>query len=1033
MSQAGMTKTLQLIIDATKAHTGADSFVHASEKVTHAATGMEHGSHACTEAFDHLWEKAKEVAGALGLLLTAEKAFEAATSFADHLQKVSTTTGLTGEALNGLGEDLEKLSHRVPITVESMLDISKAAGQLGSKGREDVYQFTEAVSLFAGKTGEAADESATAFGKILRLSHEGVAGAMALAQEANGLRKEFRATGGQILDMSAALQLATEDLGLTSTATNVYGAVLVSLGKDSTRASMAIGQAYREIDRSIRQGGEALQDLEAITGMTGDQLKQTFETDPPKVFREFLSGLRTVVEHGGSAENVLSHFNLQGHMLLSTLVAMATNLEQVDHGFVVAGKAVKEPIGGFDLWSQKFKLLKNDAESLGKALGDHLLGPTDLIVQALRDLLDPEFKATEGAHQLADSMRVVGAAIGVVLAFQAAGKIASIADALLKAAKGGVALSSSLTPALVALTAIAAFEGGSYLYNEFEDVQAGAAKTIDFLARMWEKTKYGATVAFGAIGSSWDELMTWFQQRASESIGAVGGALQTMGQVANIDSLKSAGSALAGVAKGLKDSADASQHFDITPLLPLTRMLANMTGAELQAHKLGKDQARAFYEGFSDYSRESHQASPDAGAMFLDVEKMAKALEASGDEALKAAAEALRKRRDEVFDSLQRLPFDTKMKLASTQYEHAQATLAASLKAQLASIQTDFANPNREKKSFLAFLGDDVKELMRLLGMLPEAAHAAEEATHGEGNATEHASESHEKFNKAMDGTLARLSALTPEMKTARDAVEEYERKLATAADRAGLSDHDREQAAALDQLRELSRKANYSPEELSALEQKTKATVELAQKNAELRQMSDDMAQAAGDEFEAWRTGAKSAEQAVHDLAVTIEKELVQALVMKPAMAFLSNAIYGGMSALSGMGAGAGSVQGGTAFSGFGGGGAGAGVVTAALGNAFEGGSVVPYADGGIAYNQAMFAMRGGHTGTIAEGNVPEVVAPLARDGRGRLGVTVVGGGGGGGTTNQYNVKMTVKTNDAGSFKRNERQILQRVKRGMR
>ena len=75
-------------------------------------------------------------------------------------------------------------------------------------------------------------------------------------------------------------------------------------------------------------------------------------------------------------------------------------------------------------------------------------------------------------------------------------------------------------------------------------------------------------------------------------------------------------------------------------------------------------------------------------------------------------------------------------------------------------------------------------------------------------------------------------------------------------------------------------------------------------------------------------------------------------------------------------------------------------GFTTSAMGNVFNGGRVVPFANGGIpdVGNQpAAFGMAGG-IGTLREGSQFEAIMPLKRGAGGKLGVEVNGGGGGGG-----------------------------------
>lgn len=96
-------------------------------------------------------------------------------------------------------------------------------------------------------------------------------------------------------------------------------------------------------------------------------------------------------------------------------------------------------------------------------------------------------------------------------------------------------------------------------------------------------------------------------------------------------------------------------------------------------------------------------------------------------------------------------------------------------------------------------------------------------------------------------------------------------------------------------------------------------------------------------------------------------------------------------------------------------------GVLANATGNAFSGGRVIPFADGGIVNSPTLFAMRGG-AGLMGEAG-PEAIMPLARGADGKLGVR--GGGG-------ANVTVNISTADAQSFQRSQSQVSAAIARAV-
>lgn len=92
-------------------------------------------------------------------------------------------------------------------------------------------------------------------------------------------------------------------------------------------------------------------------------------------------------------------------------------------------------------------------------------------------------------------------------------------------------------------------------------------------------------------------------------------------------------------------------------------------------------------------------------------------------------------------------------------------------------------------------------------------------------------------------------------------------------------------------------------------------------------------------------------------------------------------------------------------------------GLVANARGNAFIGGVIKPFANGGVVSGPTVFPMRGG-MGLMGEAG-PEAILPLARTSDGRLGVRSEGGGG-----RPVQVTFNVTTPDVAGFRRSQSEI---------
>jgi phage-related minor tail protein len=193
---------------------------------------------------------------------------------------------------------------------------------------------------------------------------------------------------------------------------------------------------------------------------------------------------------------------------------------------------------------------------------------------------------------------------------------------------------------------------------------------------------------------------------------------------------------------------------------------------------------------------------------------------------------------------------------------------------------------------------------------------------------------------------------------------------------------------------------------------------------------------------FENAVVGGKGLREVLAGLAQDIARLAIRKSLTEPLFDFFAG-MMGGAGRSLGAGAGAGGL-----FAGLFGGlgrlfgvsdavsytgafyGAGPADFLAAKGAAMSGGTVVPFASGGLVDRPTLFPMSGRRTGVMGEAG-PEAIMPLRRTADGRLGVAAEGGGGGG---VHLNVSTTVNLQGGnGSDDKDQRQIGQAVARQVR
>lgn len=239
------------------------------------------------------------------------------------------------------------------------------------------------------------------------------------------------------------------------------------------------------------------------------------------------------------------------------------------------------------------------------------------------------------------------------------------------------------------------------------------------------------------------------------------------------------------------------------------------------------------------------------------------------------------------------------------------------------------------------------------------------------------------EIDESVESARQRLQELTDSL--------QFEREIVL------RSNEEREKAIFLREAEKLAMQAQVG--NIDQLLVKFEQEFDRLQQLRQLKETSEEFGRAGAQAFKDWAFGAKSAGDAVNELGRRISEALFDQLVTRN----LINAISGGTSSFLG------------SLGLFGG--------ANAKGNAFDRGTVVPFARGTIVDAPTYFPMSYGRTGLMGE-NGPEAIAPLTRTPDGELGIRQVGGG-----SRVVNNNWFISTPDADSFRKSKRQITRKAK----
>ncbi|MCL1088073.1 phage tail tape measure protein [Shewanella profunda] len=359
---------------------------------------------ASTNAQTALTTKAVQtLAKAYAALLTAQQAVTAAKSGVENygeleaaITKVEKTTGNARETVVKMADELKNLSENVtPNSTNELLRMAEVAGQLGTKSTEDILSLVAAADALGLSTNLAGDEAATMLARILGMTQEGIPEIHNLSSSVVALGNDFAVTEADIVHMTKEIVSGTREINLGSAAAAAFGATLAELGQPAERSRTAIQRLGAEINSASKKGGDSLETLMKITGLTAKQIEQDLGDAPEKVLVKFLEGLQQVKAEGGLVADSLKAMGIDGTEATGVLTVLAGGTERLKTALELSNKAyadgdyhMKEAIKAYSTQESALGRLSNKFHQLTTDIGQAFSYDTDRAIRGTSDAID---------------------------------------------------------------------------------------------------------------------------------------------------------------------------------------------------------------------------------------------------------------------------------------------------------------------------------------------------------------------------------------------------------------------------------------------------------------------------------------------------------------------------------------------------------------------------------------------------------------------------------------------------------------------
>jgi TP901 family phage tail tape measure protein len=358
----------------------------------------------------------------VGLGLAAAKA---GGDFEKAFKDVERTTGLTGTALENMRQSLVEISQTTPISFKDVTTVATLGAQMGIAAG-GVDEFASTVSKFSAVTGVSVDTASMSFGRIAQLLKVSSSEYENLASSVLYAGRNSIATEAQILTLTSQIAASANQAGFAADETIGLATALASLGIQPEQARGVILRLFADFDKAISEGGQTLNDYGALMGMTAEQIKGLWDSNPAQFFTGFTDALGKASTTAEGMNGILSSLGIVETREVNVLQRLAGNQDLVRQSMENAGAAYAS---NTDLSTQfgiktdnlndKLLQLANNLLALNAAIGQGL----GVVLKPIIDLFSSLLKTITSnpiAITIATISTVLATGVGIFLLYKAA-------------------------------------------------------------------------------------------------------------------------------------------------------------------------------------------------------------------------------------------------------------------------------------------------------------------------------------------------------------------------------------------------------------------------------------------------------------------------------------------------------------------------------------------------------------------------------------------------------------------------------------
>lgn len=349
-------------------------------------------------------------------------AIKSSIDFESSFASVRKTVDATEAQFEQLAATSKKMSTQVAAGTDEINEVMASGGQLGV-ATEHLSDFTR-VMIDLGNSCEDlnAGDAATTIAQFANIMGASQSQFSNIGSTLVDLGNNFATTEKPIMEMAHRMAGAGKQVGLTEAQVLGFAAALSSVGIEAQMGGSAFSKALIKMEVASATGGDALEDFGKVAGMTGQQFKALWDSDPAAAFQSFIVGLSKQDDEGESAIAVLDEIGIKEVRLRDTMLRAVNATDLFSRAQNMATSAWKkntalseEANKRYATTESKLKNLKNTALLFGQQIGDDLNPTIRSLIVGAEELLQKFLSMDESQRKQIIQFAAYAAAAGPVL------------------------------------------------------------------------------------------------------------------------------------------------------------------------------------------------------------------------------------------------------------------------------------------------------------------------------------------------------------------------------------------------------------------------------------------------------------------------------------------------------------------------------------------------------------------------------------------------------------------------------------------